>query len=168
MGERVETVTLAELSEVFDASEQWRGEEDFLERLERAVWKLFTSPETPPQPPVVEIDDGEARRAPETAEGDPGRCMCLLNDPEPDSVDPRCPVHRPTAEGHTAYEASLSYIRASYQVPARRGRPVKVDGREGIIVGGQDGHLLVKLRGEETPVPCHPTWRVQYFTEPPP
>lgn len=87
--------------------------------------------------------------------------------PSEPPVAPGVPGNEETARGPGASEAALSYIRASYQVPARRDRRVAVEGREGVIVGGRDAHLLVQFPDEEGPLPCHPTWKVQYYVEPP-
>jgi hypothetical protein len=59
-------------------------------------------------------------------------------------------------------EQALAYIREYYGVPAEIGRVVTVNGDHGVIVGGQDAHLLVDF-GDGV-IPCHPTWRVDYGT----
>lgn len=67
VGERVETVTLAHLTELFDASERWWGEEDFLERLLRATWRLFTSPDAPLSAPETSSEPPAATGQPADA-----------------------------------------------------------------------------------------------------
>lgn len=58
-------------------------------------------------------------------------------------------------------------IRQSYNVPARRGMAVKVEGRPGRITGFRGMYLLVRFDGEHRrePTPCHPTWCVEYLDD---
>lgn len=60
---------------------------------------------------------------------------------------------------------SLDYIRRHYDVPAKRGQRVIVDGHPGRIVGARGPHLRVRFDGQTRTVPCHPTWRVEYQQE---
>lgn len=55
------------------------------------------------------------------------------------------------------------YISKYYRVPARRGGRVRVNGREGVIIGAT--HYLVVDFGEADPGMCHPTWRVEYLED---
>lgn len=58
----------------------------------------------------------------------------------------------------------LEYIRTRYQVPARPGAPVTYYGekdgrpRPGRVVGTSGPHVLIRLDGETTAHPYHPTW----------
>lgn len=57
---------------------------------------------------------------------------------------------------------SMQYIRDRYNVPAKRGMRVTVDGEAGVIVGTVNAHLRVKFGDAKHSTPCHPTWRVTY------
>ena len=56
-----------------------------------------------------------------------------------------------------------NYIRQYYGVPATLGTRVIVDGRPGVIVGFQDGKLLVHFASDGTVGVCHPTWHMVYI-----
>jgi len=62
---------------------------------------------------------------------------------------------------------SYEYIRTHYQVPAKRGMRVVVDGKYGRITGFQNQYILVKFDDARFSVPCHPTWRVVYLGKEP-
>lgn len=59
---------------------------------------------------------------------------------------------------------SIQRIREFYNVPAKRGMRVVVDGKPGVIVGSRSDsmHLNVRFDGIDYPLPVHPTWRVEY------
>ena len=57
---------------------------------------------------------------------------------------------------------SFDYVRRTYRVPAARGVRVTVDGRPGVITSGKGGYVMVRFDGTRRPLPCHPTWRVEY------
>ena len=62
---------------------------------------------------------------------------------------------------------TAQYIRDYYQVPAKRGMRVTVDGRDGVITGFHGQYILVRFRGGHgslVSTTCHPTWRVTYHT----
>lgn len=60
---------------------------------------------------------------------------------------------------------SLSYIRSTYNIPAKRGARVRFTGNSdravtGTITGAS-GHLLrIRLDGEQKSRSYHPTWRL--------
>jgi hypothetical protein len=63
---------------------------------------------------------------------------------------------------------SMKYVRATYQVPAKRGARVRYewpDGvpREGTIVGSKDQYIKVRLDGDEHWGLYHPTWKMTYL-----
>lgn len=58
---------------------------------------------------------------------------------------------------------SAEYVRRYYRVPAKRGGRVVVDGKPGVITSFRGASLMVRLDGDKRPVPCHPTWRVEYL-----
>lgn len=66
----------------------------------------------------------------------------------------------------------MERIREVYGVPAKRGGKVlylKDNGEmiPGIIVSATKGpqYLRILFRGQKHPVPCHPTWNLQYIVE---
>ncbi|ATE84623.1 hypothetical protein phi2LM21_p06 [Sinorhizobium phage phi2LM21] len=66
---------------------------------------------------------------------------------------------------------SLSYIRAYYRVPAKRGGRVEYTGdprinQQGKITGARGARLLIRLDGETRPSVFHPTWEIRYLQEP--
>ena len=58
---------------------------------------------------------------------------------------------------------SLSYIKATYGVPAEINRSIKFQGLPGVIVGGSGPYLKIRLdeRPYETLI-VHPTWQIDY------
>lgn len=58
---------------------------------------------------------------------------------------------------------SISYIRYTYLVPAKRGGRVRAAGKPGVIVGAHDAWLRVRLDGEKRPRLYHPTWEMVYI-----
>ena len=62
-------------------------------------------------------------------------------------------------------EHGLEYIRGIYRVPAYKGTDVIIDGRRGEIVGSSGQHVLVRFRGSNDPLPCHPTWHATYLNK---
>lgn len=58
---------------------------------------------------------------------------------------------------------SAEYVRRYYRVPAKRGGRVVVDGKSGVITSFRGASLTVRFDGDKRPVPCHPTWRVEYL-----
>lgn len=59
----------------------------------------------------------------------------------------------------------MNYIRSAYNVPAKRGMRVTIDGRSGVITGSCQAYLRVRFDGEKSSRFCHPTWRVVYHVE---
>jgi hypothetical protein len=57
---------------------------------------------------------------------------------------------------------SAKYVRDRYQVPAKRGMRVSVDGSRGTIISFPDQYLGVRFDGEKHTTLCHPNWRVDY------
>lgn len=57
----------------------------------------------------------------------------------------------------SASEQSLEYIRRSYGVPARTGKHVEYKGKRGIVAGGQNAHVMVKLEEDKHARPYHPS-----------
>lgn len=57
---------------------------------------------------------------------------------------------------------SAAYVRGAYQVPAKRGMRVRVNGSRGTIVSFPDQYIGVRFDGERRTVLCHPAWLVQY------
>lgn len=53
-----------------------------------------------------------------------------------------------------------AYIRQMYNVPARVGMRVIVNGRSGVIIDATH-HLIVDF-GQGELGSCHPTWRIEY------
>ncbi len=63
---------------------------------------------------------------------------------------------------------SMSYIRMSYQVPAKRGAKVIYYGASphvaGTITGSTlSGHIRVRFDGAKRSVKLHPTWCIEYL-----
>jgi hypothetical protein len=60
----------------------------------------------------------------------------------------------------------MQSIRNRYNVPAKRGMRVVYTGgagrREGVITGSRDTRLLIRMDGEESSFPHHPTWKLEY------
>lgn len=59
--------------------------------------------------------------------------------------------------------SDIADLRRHRKVPARRGMPVTVDGKPGVILGARDGKLKVRFEGQKHTVYCHPRWKVKYF-----
>lgn len=57
---------------------------------------------------------------------------------------------------------SMDYIRSYYQVPAKKGMRVVVDGKPGVVTGACGASLRIRLDGEKHSAPWHPTWRIDY------
>jgi hypothetical protein len=57
---------------------------------------------------------------------------------------------------------SFDYVRRVYGVPAKRGLRVTVDGKPGVITRAKGQYIMVRFDGRKFPLPCHPTWRVDY------
>lgn len=57
---------------------------------------------------------------------------------------------------------SLSYVKDTYGVPARRGMRVRVHGRDGLLTSGDGAHVRVRLDGESYSRCYHPL-DVDYF-----
>lgn len=68
---------------------------------------------------------------------------------------------------------SLGFIRAYYNVPARRGQRVRYTGekgpsakpREGAITAAHGAHLRIRMDGEGFSNIYHPTWELEYLPE---
>lgn len=65
---------------------------------------------------------------------------------------------------------SIAQIRESRNVPAKVGGRVIYMGsasgmpREGVIVGGKNGYLQIRLDGDKHAHNYHPTWKLEYLT----
>lgn len=57
----------------------------------------------------------------------------------------------------------MDYIRRTYNVPAKRGGRVRVQGCPGKITRAQYGRLWVLLDGDRRPILCHPTSCIEYL-----
>lgn len=64
--------------------------------------------------------------------------------------------------------SNMQYIRDTYGVPAKRGARVEYTGgkepRLGTITGTGGCGILIRLDGEKTSSPYHPTWKLRYLT----
>lgn len=64
---------------------------------------------------------------------------------------------------------SIAQIRESRNVPAKRGGRVRYTGsadgapRDGVIVGGRNGYLQIRLDGDKHAGNYHPTWKLEYL-----
>ena len=60
-------------------------------------------------------------------------------------------------------------LRDHYGVPARLNGRIRYTWRDGnhlgTIVGRSGPHLLIQFDGETEPMPCHPTWEIEYLTD---
>lgn len=70
-------------------------------------------------------------------------------------------------------ENNFEYIINKYKVPAVMFREVIVAGKKGVITKDMGNYIGVNFYENKTvdPLPCHPTWEVQYlesFNEKPP
>jgi hypothetical protein len=67
------------------------------------------------------------------------------------------------------WDDPLSYIRCRYNVPAVVGRRVTIwTGERGVIVGGDNGRLLVRVASaldDHPTIILHPTWKIEYGDE---
>lgn len=52
---------------------------------------------------------------------------------------------------------ALEYVRSYYNVPAYIDKAVEVGGHSGVVVGGSNAHVLIKLKGDPCPRRYHPT-----------
>lgn len=59
----------------------------------------------------------------------------------------------------------FKYIKDNYKVPADMNREVIIDGKKGVIAKDMGNYIGVHFYDELTtnPLPCHPTWKVQYL-----
>lgn len=62
---------------------------------------------------------------------------------------------------------SVEYIRRVYEVPAKRGMRVTVNGKPGVIASFRGAYIMVRFDGAKHSVPCHPQWEVQYHESKP-
>jgi hypothetical protein len=64
---------------------------------------------------------------------------------------------------------SLDYIRKTYGVPAKRGARVEYSGGKsplfGTITGSRSAYIRVRLDGDKTSKPFHPTWEIRYLDD---
>lgn len=62
---------------------------------------------------------------------------------------------------------SMSWIRKTYGVPAKRGGRVEYTGRGwselGTITSARSGRVNIRLDGEKHAGPFHPTWALRYL-----
>ncbi len=62
---------------------------------------------------------------------------------------------------------SMSWIRKTYRVPAKRGGRVKYTGGKqpqyGTIVDANGQYLVIRLDGEAHELSYHPTWEITYL-----
>ena len=62
--------------------------------------------------------------------------------------------------------ANFDYIKKTYDVPAKRGVVVVLEGtKRGVITSSDGAHLRVKFDGSKYSVPVHPTWEIAYFSK---
>ncbi len=59
----------------------------------------------------------------------------------------------------------FEYVKGYYKVPADMFREVIVDGKKGVITKDMGNYIGVSFYDKETylPLPCHPTWHVEYL-----
>ena len=59
----------------------------------------------------------------------------------------------------------FQYIKDHYNVPAEIFREVIVDGKKGVITKDLGHHIGVTFydKKDKSPLPCHPTWKVEYL-----
>ena len=59
----------------------------------------------------------------------------------------------------------FQYIKDRYKVPAEMNREVIVNGKKGVITKDMGNYIGVNFYDNVTaePLPCHPTWEVQYL-----
>ena len=62
--------------------------------------------------------------------------------------------------------ANFDYIKKTYNVPARRGLVVVLEGtKRGVITASDGAHLRVRFEGSKHSVPVHPTWEIVYYSK---
>jgi hypothetical protein len=64
---------------------------------------------------------------------------------------------------------SLEYINRMYDLQIEVGGRVRYTGnpkapREGEVTGAKGSHVLIRLDGEKTEKPYHPTWELEYLS----
>ena len=61
----------------------------------------------------------------------------------------------------------FEYIKNRYKVPAEMNRVVIMNGKKGVITKDMGNYVGVNFYDEKTanPLPCHPTWEMQYLDE---
>ena len=59
----------------------------------------------------------------------------------------------------------FEYIKNYYKVPAEMFREVIVDGKRGVITEDKGHYIGVTFYDSKNlmPLPCHPTWKVEYL-----
>jgi hypothetical protein len=59
----------------------------------------------------------------------------------------------------------FEYIRNYYKVPAQMFKEITMDGRKGVITEDKGNYIGVIFYDDKKlmPVPCHPTWKVEYL-----
>lgn len=62
---------------------------------------------------------------------------------------------------------SMSYIRAHYRVPAKRGALIRFEGKPAMVVGTSGPHLRARIDGQPGVVTLHPTWHVEWAKDEP-
>jgi hypothetical protein len=60
------------------------------------------------------------------------------------------------ARSKSGSELSLEYIREQYKVPARVGKHVEYKGKRGVVTGGVNAYVEIKLEEEKHSRPYHP------------
>lgn len=55
------------------------------------------------------------------------------------------------------------YVRSYYNVPAKRGMRITIEGKPATIVGFRNAHLRIRIDGEQHVVNAHPTWEIDYL-----
>ncbi len=62
--------------------------------------------------------------------------------------------------------ANFDYIKKTYDVPAKRGVVVVLEGtKRGVITSSDGAHLRVKFDDSKHSVSVHPTWEIAYFSK---
>ena len=59
----------------------------------------------------------------------------------------------------------LQYVRDYYKVPAYKGVKVTAYGKSGVITGASGPHVSIRLEGEKSARPYHPTDGIVYNVE---
>jgi hypothetical protein len=57
---------------------------------------------------------------------------------------------------------SAAYVHGRYQVPAKRGMRIAIEGKPAKIVGFRGAHLRLRIDGEKHIVSAHPTLEITY------